>query len=413
MDVGNILIINQPIGNRGDEAAHRALVRSLNVALPDVNVTVLSFMDSLNGISEFIVDFPKNEYVRFIFPHNYMADPCTKFLVQQNAVSCGTSIHPILRRLISYYKKADVVLCAPGGICMGGFQNWRHLYFLQLAKIFHKPLVYYSRSIGPFPTGTRLNRKFKEISLNLLHTFDFLSLRDSKSKKYADDWGVKYISAIDTAFLEKPHVDLPTEVKCKLAEKYVIVVPNKLSWHYLYSKLPQTVIDNFWIAVVDKLRQSYTDHQIVMLPQLCSIGKRGDYNYFIKLKEMMPQTDIYVVPDIYGSDIQQTIISGAKMVVGARYHSVVFAINNEVPFIALGYEHKIAGLLEELNLSTLLLDITKTFIDETTINQTLSAFAEKLDELNGEGMYKRPRRDEAYIIATKCFNSLIKYIKSL
>lgn len=53
------------------------------------------------------------------------------------------------------YKESDVVLCAPGGICMGGFQNWWHLFMLQLAKYIGKPLVYYGRSFGPFPVVTR------------------------------------------------------------------------------------------------------------------------------------------------------------------------------------------------------------------------------------------------------------------
>ena len=35
-----ILLIDQPIRNRGDESAHKALVRSLLGALPDISVTV-------------------------------------------------------------------------------------------------------------------------------------------------------------------------------------------------------------------------------------------------------------------------------------------------------------------------------------------------------------------------------------
>ena len=73
MSVRNILIVNQPIGNRGDESAHRALVRSLNKALPETKIVVLGFMDDKGAYDEFKVDHPNNEYVKFLFPHNLLA----------------------------------------------------------------------------------------------------------------------------------------------------------------------------------------------------------------------------------------------------------------------------------------------------------------------------------------------------
>lgn len=66
---------------------------------------------------------------------------------------------------------------------------------------------------------------------------------------------------------------------------------------------------------------------------------------------------IVVIDDIYSSDIQQTIIAYSQLVVGARYHSVVFSLNNAVPFIALSYEHKISGLLETLDKVDCMVDI--------------------------------------------------------
>ena len=36
-----LLIINQPLNNRGDESAHRALVRALHANLPNVEIRVL------------------------------------------------------------------------------------------------------------------------------------------------------------------------------------------------------------------------------------------------------------------------------------------------------------------------------------------------------------------------------------
>ena len=404
MNIKEILIINQPIGNRGDESAHRALVRALNKALPETHITILSFLDYVNGIKEFIVTSSNNDYVRFLFSHNYAALLCSIHFVQTGLTRIGTFIHPVLRRLLPYYKRADLVLCAPGGICMGGFQNWRHLYLLQLARIMHKPIAYYSRSIGPFPEETALNRKFKKISLEMLRSFFFLSLRDRKSKCIAEDLGVQHISAIDTAFLEQPRCEIPSELKNKLQEKYVVFVPNQLTWHYAYRNVSPALINSFYLRIMQLLRQEYPSCQIVMLPQLCSLSEDlGDYKYFKELQRLDGSDDIFVVPDTYSSDIQQTVIAKAQCVVGARYHTIVFAVNNEVPFVALNYEHKIAGLLEELGLSDHIADIAQAFINEESVTQILTDIATTLKQVG----HICPQRDKAHQMATDCFKQFI------
>lgn len=409
MDINEILIINQPLGNRGDESAHRALVRSLNQSLPSTHITIITFMDWINGVKDFIVDSSCNEYVRFLFPHNLAAEQFALYLIKHRLTKVGTNVHPILRRLIKYYKRADLVLCAPGGICMGGFQNWRHMYLLQLARDLNKPIAYYSRSIGPFPTATALNRNFKKLSVEMLHDFCFLSLRDKQSKRIADELGVNYISAIDTAFLAQPRCDIPASVKKNLQTEYVVLVPNQLKWHYAYKEVSSTLIDRFYLGIIDIVCKEFPNNQIIMLPQLCSNSDEfSDYPYFKKLQSLSRNNNIYVVPDTYGSDIQQTIISNSNCVVGARYHTIVFSINNEVPFVALNYEHKIAGLLEELDLTSNLVDISKAFNDEASVKQKLTTFNTTLQQVRN----RRPNRDTAHNIAKECFDRFIKFINS-
>lgn len=409
MNIKEILIINQPVGNRGDESAHRALVHSLNKAIPSAHITILSFMDWSDGISEFIVDSPQNEYIKFLYSHNWGAEPYSKYLIKHGLTGIGTYTHPVLRRLLPFYKKADIVICAPGGICMGGFQNWKHMYLLQVARLLHKPIIYYSRSIGPFPTNTPQSTAFKRLSVEMLKGFDFLSLRDRKSKQIATELGTSFVSSIDSAFLEQPRCNIPPEIKEQLQNNYVIFVPNQLTWHYAYHGISQRIIDDFYIKTIDLICQEYPRHQIVMLPQLCSVpSKNSDYTYFKKIQDIANDKNILVIPDSYGSDIQQTIISNAKLVVGARYHSIVFAINNEIPFLALSYEHKVSGLLEDLYLQDQEVNITKTFSSESNILQTLSLLSSKLKKAK----QTHPKRTHANEIACECFNKLIQYIKA-
>ena len=203
----NILIINQPAFNRGDESAHKGLVRTLLKRLPDAHIKVLSSSYVQESVRQYAVHDSRVEYV---------IDPCD-FYNPSDYLWHGFDVakyglmkyRPSIHKYKSIYRWADLVLCAPGGICMGGFQDWNHLMHLKMAQVFRKPLAYYGRSFGPFPTATESNRLFKKVSLEMLHYFSFLSIRDHKTEQLADELGIPYISTVDSAFLDAPKVEVP------------------------------------------------------------------------------------------------------------------------------------------------------------------------------------------------------------
>lgn len=353
----NLLIINQPLNNRGDESAHKALVRALKNKYPNCNILVLFVGANNNSINQFDVKMSNVEYINL---HRVKA--FDRFAI------CGLKynscifwkIHPTICKIIEIYKKADYIICAPGGICMGGFQNWMHLFMLKIAKYLNKQLIYYGRSFGPFPTLTKANRIFKKISLEMLNYFSFLSIRDKKTEELAKSLNLKYISTVDTAFLDSPKVDLPAEIISQIGNKdYMVFVPNLLIWHYKYkNQLTKETVINFYKYIIDEINHLYPTLNIVMLPQTFNYGTDNDIIFFRDIQREVNNSNIIIIEDKYSSDIQQTIISKAKFLIGARYHSVVFAINNNIPFIALSYEHKIAGLLISLGKTDRLVDIT-------------------------------------------------------
>jgi colanic acid/amylovoran biosynthesis protein len=86
-------------------------------------------------------------------------------------------------------------------------------------------------------------------------------------------------------------------------------------------------------------------------------------------------------------------------------NSIVFAINNNIPFIALNYEHKIAGLLDLLNLSKFKVDIATIFSDKSQIAFALSQHAQLLSEFKDKEI---AATDNAHKIAKECFNTLLE-----
>jgi colanic acid/amylovoran biosynthesis protein len=146
---------------------------------------------------------------------------------------------------------------------------------------------------------------------------------------------------------------------------------------------------------------------IVLLPQL--FGELNDFNYYKKLLSDLPdsyQGRIFLVSDNYNSDIQRYIIANAEFVIGARYHSVVFSIKSETPFICLSYEHKMMGLLKKLKLTDKLIDIndylkmniTKESVIKQIYESFLSRDSYKIKEAN---IFAREN-------AVETFNAFIK-----
>lgn len=401
----NVLIINQPLNNRGDESAHKGLIRALCKKISNINIEVLFVGENQDSIDQFNVNLPNVKYINL---HRFKAYNFLSILGLKYNIQLLWYIHPTIREVISIYRKADYIICAPGGICMGGFQNWMHLFALKLAKYLNKPLIYYGRSFGPFPSKTRNNRIFRKISIEMLNYFSFLSIRDKESEKLAKKLNINYITTVDSAFLDSPKVELPEEIKqITINQKFMVFVPNSLIWHYHYkNRLTKEAVIQFYKQVVFLIKSLYPELNIVMLPQTFNyytyLG--DDIHFFKDLANELNDPRIVIIDDRYSSDIQQTIISNAEFLVGARYHSIVFALNNNIPFVALSYEHKIAGLLMSLEKTDRLVDITN--LTDVNINQKLAMIKICLSNLQTD----KEAQIKAKNVACECFNSLSRFL---
>ena len=410
------------MNNRGDESAHKALVRSLSREFPQHSIEVAIIMEQKDSVHQFMVKEKNVSYWTYLsdFKNPNFFQKCYRAVVVHRLFNQfliyamshqkvnWLRLNPITRRIWKKINEADIVVNAPGGICMGGFQNWRHIAYLEMARRSGKDIYYYGRSFGPFPEETEANRVFKEFSIRLLRSFKFLAIRDKKSEQLADSLGLSYQTTVDTAFLETPRAEIPHDVAQAIGNNYMVFVPNALRWHFAYRSVPQERIDNLFNGILEKISQVDVTMKIVMLPQTFNYRTRlmNDINFFRDLRMSSPYHDrIIVVDDKYSSDIQQTIIAGSRFLVGARYHSAVFAINNSVPFIALSYEHKIEGMLSSLGDSESMMDISDLSAPDR-VETILEAFSQRLRSLS----FHDQTTLKAKSVANECFLQLKKCI---
>lgn len=407
----NILYVNQPLNNRGDESAHRALIRKLLSSFPDFHVKQIDVGVKRATVEEFNVNLPNMEYEILPPGKGYKKIMVAAFRYH---IPWIIHFHPTLRPLAKRIKDSDMVLCSPGGISMGGFHNWYHVALLKIAKYYHKPIAYFGRSIGPFVGDSPDEKLFNRWSYELLHYFGFLSLRDSISLKIAQDDGVdNAILTTDSAFLDAPRVSIPDEVGSLIeGKKYMVFVPNQLTWHYKYRSVNQELIDNFYYSIIDYVLGKDPCIHVIMLPQTYS-SRINDAKYFVSLSERYKMTNrVHPLAERYGSDLQQTIISNAEYVIGSRYHSVVFAINNDRPFVSLSYEHKMSGLLQILDASKYMVDITDIFSCKKDVEKAVTLVREKIDIINKEPLNHEICKRSKFI-AEKGFEHFKSYCASI
>jgi len=337
-------IINQPLCNRGDQAAHKALIKLLQDH--NIEITVL-FIGSVQTVNLFAKDMYGVKYIT-IPPFRRKRKRIKRVMYLPSIFMKLMELIPEIRKYNNIIKKSDYVLCAPGGICMGGYKNWQHIWELANSLALKKRTGIYGRSIGPFYKKTSSGKTFKRRSIDILRKVDYLSLRDKRSQEIAKDLGVAYIPTIDTAFAYKPDCEIPEELDFLKSRRYAVFVPNQLySWHPDFKLISQEKFDTFYISIVKSIIGKGYD--VVMLPQLFGMRKT-DLLYFQKLSKGFDPRKIVVVSDSYNSDIQQAIVRHSSFLAGARYHSIIFAINNNVPFLCLSYEHKMIDSLRLLDL---------------------------------------------------------------
>ncbi len=366
MKCKHLAYIEQPLKNRGDESAHRGIIRYLNEHFPELQIHIVFMGESDSDISEFKVDNPNNHYINII-----QTKGAHKALITGMKLPIVWDLHPSLRKYQSVLKKCDTVMCSPGGVNMGGFQNYEHLAFLSIARRLKKPVIYYGRSVGPFLSETPYQQEFKAESLSLLKYFCYISVRDEKSARELANLGIAFSQTTDSAFLDtfSETCDIPGAL---LPEgQYGVIVPNVLTWHYAFSSCDHAKILKFYTSLVSRLLSSYPELNMVMLPQTFNEISylRRDINFFKEIEREVNDSRLIVMGENIGSDMQQAIIRKACFVVGARYHSVVFAINQSTPFVALSYEHKIEGLLTLLDLQSRMVSIdADSFKDESSIS---------------------------------------------
>lgn len=317
----NVLIVNQHTNNFGDDAAGTALVNAL-LQVGVKRVELLYCMPSKLPIEDERVIHNHFLNVRSLRKPEYLAYAVAK-------LRCGSYIPGLLKKLDEY----DLVLVSPCGSNLGIYKDWQ-LLMQDLVIVSKKRLVFHLNTIAA--SGDRLF----DLLVRKVCKRSAVYVRERASQRYLESVGIKSTWGPDTAFLLESKGDA-----IENRDKIVFVPSDVWSWHVDFMNREGGVFEGVVLPGLAWFARTH-GKGICILAHTNSSAEM-DFNASVKrdLQRIDARLDVEIpeISDVYD---YENHIRGAWMVVGMRYHSIVLAVKNGVPFLALSYEQKMVEVSE-------------------------------------------------------------------
>lgn len=377
-----LLVGNHTCGNRGDGAILRGLIDSLNLARTDLEIDVISRYPTSSGYllqqeikpDELFLETKKgkNKFMdkvkRRLMPKIMMAHISGSGLFKSMAVP------KYLQDFTNKLKQYDAIIQVGGSffVDLYGPLQFEHALCALLAK---KPIYMVGHSVGPFQ-----KERFNEIANFVFARANSLVLRESVSLDMMKQGSItteKVVKGADTAFLVRAReVDEPSH--------------NLLHWQSLISSTKTIAITVRELAPFDKrlgvTQQEYEmafgkvinamidkGYQVVALSTCTGIDSynKDDRMVAMTLRDHVVQKDKYhVIMDEF-NDLELGILLGrSHLTIGTRLHSAIISMNFGTPAVAINYEHKSLGVMNQLGLPEMATDV-KSLMDGSIITKVI------------------------------------------
>ncbi len=267
-------------------------------------------------------------------------------------------------KFLKMIMRSDALIMGGGGYLANKLQPTGAYYWLSLAwfaKLFRKKVIFFAIGAGPFKKGiSSIPIKF------VLNRVDAIILRDDQSEHAIKNLGVRTRTKVmsDIVFLLQPSDSKAEGFLSQNVEatsiKVLIVMP--LRFH----------ISNIWKD--EKYRAKYERYvkSISQLADFVAEDLKGipiflpfapqDIKMYSEIIALMRRKDRAILSDKIDYDnINPDIIFGimknCDLVLGGRYHSVIFSIIAGIPVIPVIYHPKLSDLVTELGLRDTSLEV--------------------------------------------------------
>ncbi|WP_421764130.1 polysaccharide pyruvyl transferase family protein [Ekhidna sp.] len=263
-------------------------------------------------------------------------------------------------KLIEAYRNADLVLSCPGGFLEDSNKSYYlNLYQLVLAILNKNKIIVAPQSIGPIKS--KLGRTLlgwvlkncEKVFVRETFSENFLLQVIKVDRK-------KVLLSTDMAFYMKG-VDYSQEKNKSIMYSTVV------NWNFPESDDKDLAMKEYISALVDvynHINKKY-NKKIVILNQV-----ETDLPLAYKIQELLPSI-VSVDKKSYSPEQMISMISKTEFFLGTRFHSCIFSMMSNVPFMAISYLPKTKGILDWMGLSNYNVDIYN--IDEGYLKESVDS----------------------------------------
>lgn len=233
-------------------------------------------------------------------------------------------------------KESDIIIMG-GGPLMDIVNVKDVLLTFMFAKLFKKKTIVWDCGLGPIN-----NKKINKIVRNILLLSDVVMLRDENSANTYPEIveGIDYFIGVDPAvnyLLDYYNIE-------NKKNDYILFCIREWPRNYCHNEDEyESVNANFVstiVQLVDRISLG-TDKKILFYPMHTYFIGEDDRDFFYKInKELSNKNNIEFLNDEYSVDESIEIFKNAEMLVGMRFHSVVFGNTLGIPTLAIDYDTK-------------------------------------------------------------------------
>ncbi|RKQ40746.1 colanic acid biosynthesis pyruvyl transferase WcaK [Enterobacter sp. R1(2018)] len=371
-----LILGNHTCGNRGDSAILRGLIDAITTIDESVQVDVMS-------------RYPVSS--AWLLGRPVLGDGLYKQMKQHNnAVGLMGRVKKVLRRkyqhqvlmaratdsgrlrnisipqgfidFVKSLQKYDAIIQVGGSffVDLYGVSQFEHALCSFMAK---KPVYMIGHSVGPFQ-----DPQFNQLASYAFGNAKSLILRESVSLELMKQSNIdtsKVEQGVDTAWLVDHHNEsfVPSYavrhwLDTLRSKKTVAITLRELAPFDKRLGTTQKAYEQAFAAVVNRvIEQGY---QVLALSTCTGIDSynKDDRMVALNLRQYVNHPDQYhVVMDELNDLEMGKILGECELTVGTRLHSAIISMNFGTPAIAINYEHKSAGIMQQLGMPEMAIDI--------------------------------------------------------
>ncbi|HWA51818.1 MAG TPA: polysaccharide pyruvyl transferase family protein [Patescibacteria group bacterium] len=360
----NILITHfYSKNNNGDAALLSVLINDLKRKFGNPAISIVASdvvkqnerFDGINVYSSFMfyaMNRFKSRHLTFLYSV-YVMMVTFLWAVVYRYTKFSIPIPKGIQRLCLYYSKADLIIPVGGGYLRGQNKGIGSLLYICLilhpliiGNVLRKPNVLYTQSVGPFS-----NRFESYLVSKVLNSFSqAVIVRENISHNILRGRVKKLYRSVDSGFAFEGKGNFYNLDKVLNQKRYQFII-GVTAKKYFKSELQE----KYELALARTIEYIFTKYRaaVILIPQVTA-EYNGDDDRIVHnriFSYIRNKKDVYVINDKLNHYDIKTIYGQLDLVIGTRFHSVIFSLTSYVPAIAIEYEHKTRGIMKDLGLS--------------------------------------------------------------